>query len=172
MNGKRAPATPARADQTGSPTTQCLPGGEAEERTVTVEIEIPAGSAQRHRACVLIIAPHRPYADALSELLRAEGRQVETCYDGTSALHLADLLKPDIVLCDLDLRDVPSAYAVARALRLEPGLQHVRLVGLTGNDPTVCEEYAIRSGFNEVMRKSAEIAPLDQMITRSARRAF
>lgn len=167
MTGKRAPQPPAsaRPNDPHEATSTPADGG---KRSVTVEVVIASGLARQPTPCVLVIASYRGYADGLRALLRVDSRQIEMAHDGVDGLRVAGLIKPDIVLCDLELRGIPSAFGIARALRSDPSLEHVYLVGLTGNDPASCEEYALRSGFDEIVRKSGDISPIEAIIANRA----
>jgi CheY-like chemotaxis protein len=168
MSGKRGPASTGtwrdtRAQAPGSPGRR-----ELEARPVTQEIEVSGTGLLPYdgQPCVLIVASYSPYADALWELLRVGERQVEMASDGLQGLRLADLVRPDILLCDLELRGIPSAYAIARTIRSDPGFQHVHLVGLTERDLGPSQEYAIRAGFDEIVQKSDDMSPIEDLIRR------
>jgi hypothetical protein len=66
----------------------------------------------------------------------------------------------------MELRGIPSAYAIARTIRSDPGFKHVHLVGLTGHELGASEEYAVRAGFDEIVQKSGDIGPIEEVIRR------
>jgi CheY-like chemotaxis protein len=174
MSGKRIPASTGTWQDTRAQAPGSASSRESRPRPVTREVtrEIDVSGTslpQEGQPCLLIIASYSPYADALWELLRVGERQVEMAADGLQGLRLADLIRPDILLCDLELRGIPSAYAIARTLRSDPGFQHVHLVGLTGHELGASEEYAIRAGFDEIVQKSGDIAPIEEVIRRRHR---
>jgi CheY-like chemotaxis protein len=140
---------------------------EAHRRRITSEFEtVPADPRLDCQPCLLIIASKSVNAEALRELLQLDHRRIEVATDGAEALRLADLIRPDMVLCDLQLKGAPSAYAVAQALRSDPLFEHIYLVGLTSVAGPAPEEFAIRSGFDQVMPLSGDIRELEGLIQR------
>jgi CheY-like chemotaxis protein len=140
--------------------------GKLRSEPVTQEIELPPRPADRSQPCVLVVSSQLSYASAVCELLRVDGRRVDPAGTGLEALRLLAMIDPDIVLCDLEMRGIPSSYGVARAVRSHPGLEHVRLIGLTARDPAACQEQAMRAGFDDVVRKTGDIAPIEAVIAR------
>jgi two-component system CheB/CheR fusion protein len=80
---------------------------------------------------VLLVEDNLDAAEALSELLRMWGHEVEVAHDGVSALRTARTVEPDVVLLDIGLPGM-DGYEVARELRAIPGLAASRLIALTG----------------------------------------
>jgi CheY-like chemotaxis protein len=135
------------------------------DRPRTREIDVPAiGLEWPREPRVLVVASYPAYADGLTQLLRTEDRQVEVASSGIEALQLAGRSQPDIVLCDLELRGAPTAHGLARALRADPCFHDVYLVGLTVKALAGCEAEALRSGFDEVLQKSGDIEPIEELI--------
>jgi PAS domain S-box-containing protein len=91
---------------------------------------IPA-TAGGEPARVLLVEDNLDAAEALSELLRMWGHEVETAHDGVSALQTARQTRPGVVLLDIGLPGM-DGYEVARELRSTPGLAATRLIALTG----------------------------------------
>ncbi|MBA3253156.1 MAG: response regulator [Pseudomonadota bacterium] len=52
---------------------------------------------------ILMIEDNQDAAEALAELLRLAGHQVEVAPDGAKGLELFEHVRPDVVLCDLGL---------------------------------------------------------------------
>jgi two-component system, sensor histidine kinase len=137
-----------------------------ERRMVTREIEIaPAMGDSRKRPSILVIEAYRTIADALQDLLRADGWDVGKAYDGGVGLTLAHLLRPDIVVCDLQLRGPPTAFQLARTLRADPALKGIRLVAITTLESTDFWEYATQSGYDQILRKPVDIEQIEALIS-------
>jgi two-component system, chemotaxis family, CheB/CheR fusion protein len=89
------------------------------------------------------VAPHLPalrvlvaddnvdYADGVALLLRRSGYEVEVAYSGPEALLAAAESRPDVVVLDIGLPGM-DGYEVARRMRLDPGLDGLRVVGVSG----------------------------------------
>ncbi len=71
------------------------------------------GTAPRR---ILVTDDNQDAAKSLSMLLRLNGHEVETAYDGESAVEKADSYRPDIMLLDIGLPGM-NGYDVCRAIR-------------------------------------------------------
>jgi CheY-like chemotaxis protein len=67
---------------------------------------------------VLIVDDNVDAADSLAQLLEVSGYTTKVAYDGASALEIAEILRPAIVLLDLGLPDL-SGHQVAQRMRSE-----------------------------------------------------
>ena len=103
-----APVAPAQADSMGTP------------------VAAPPCTARS----VLVVDDNTDTVEMLAMLLREEGYEVSTAYDGRSALVVCDRVKPAVVLLDLGLPDM-TGLDVAREMRLRRGAD-VTLVAVSG----------------------------------------
>jgi CheY-like chemotaxis protein len=134
MNVKQGPtALPSPDENAPDPIEAGARGREPAE--ITQEILLPSAPiVHEARLSILIIDGYRVLADTLHELLTGNGWRVARAYDGMEGLSLADLFRPDVIFCDLQLRRRPDAYDVARTIRAKtPGVV-IHLVGLTTAD--------------------------------------
>ena len=74
------------------------------------------GVAKRHSLRILVADDERDTALTLAVILRDEGHEVHTVLRGDEALDLCRLLRPDVVIADINLPGA-SGYAIARELR-------------------------------------------------------
>ena len=65
---------------------------------------------------ILVADDNRDSVESLSVLLAASGCQVHTAYDGLQAVEMAQNLRPDVVLLDIDM-PVLDGYEAARRIR-------------------------------------------------------
>ena len=72
---------------------------------------------ERFRA--LLIEDHAELADATAALLHREGFDVRIALSGQEGLDAAPDFKPDLILCDLNLPDMPGAEVI-RLIRSNP----------------------------------------------------
>ena len=105
--------------------------------------KIPAGQCRRARQAlvsrectparrILLVDDNRDAADSMAMLLRLAGHEVRTAYDGQTALALARLQPPEVVICDISMPDM-SGFELARRLRQDLGLERLssgRVVGI------------------------------------------
>jgi CheY-like chemotaxis protein len=82
-------------------------------------------SDARHR--VLLIDDHLPLAEATAEFMQESGLEVRIATTGEEALGMVSTFRPEIVLCDLNLPDMPGPD-VARALRGTPAAKDSLIV--------------------------------------------
>jgi PAS domain S-box-containing protein len=79
---------------------------------------------------VLLVEDNADLAASMAELLRREGLEVRTAFSGREALEAAPDFHPQLVLCDLHLRDM-KGQEVVRGLRSIPATQGTHAVILT-----------------------------------------
>jgi CheY-like chemotaxis protein len=108
---------------------------------------------------VLIVDDNHNAADTLATLVRLLGHNVIAAYDGPSAVELALIFKPDVILLDLVMPDV-DGFAVARILRK---LQlPARIIALTAFTQPTFIQTAESAGFDIVVAKPATA---DQLVS-------
>src|SRR5688572_18568712 len=83
------------------------------------------------RCRVLIVDDNLDYVRSMTMLLRTMGHECSFAINGTVALAVARLFKPDTVLLDVGLPDGDGRLLAAQ-LRREPGLPEIRIVCVTG----------------------------------------
>ena len=143
----RLPAVAARAEQTQ---------------------RLPAKSPQAiaHRARILVVDDNVDMARGLVRLLELLGHDVQTAYDGPTAIATARAHRPDFVLLDLGLPGM-DGYQVARRLRQEQGSQDAVIIAVTGYGQ---EDYRCRSreaGFDHHLVKPIDYNALVTLISQS-----
>jgi DNA-binding response OmpR family regulator len=112
---------------------------------------------------VLVVDDNVDAADSLALFLKITGYQTRVAYDGRTAVEMAEILKPAVVLLDLGLPYL-NGHEVARRLRALPWGRTARLIALTGWGQ---EEDVLRSrasGFDEHLTKPVDPEMLIQHI--------
>lgn len=112
---------------------------------------------------ILVIDDQPDAADCLRILLGLTGHRVEAVYSGADGVSRARALIPDVVLCDIGLRDM-DGYAVARALRSEPATASVKLIALSGYVRPEDQRRAREAGFDVHVAKPADLRLLEELI--------
>ena len=113
-----------------------------------------AASAASHS--VLVVDDNMDAAISLATLLRLSGHSVSLAHDGPAALRLAATDPPDAVLLDLGLPGI-DGYEVARRMREMPGLEHTRLVALTGYGQEEDKRASWAAGFDAHLVKPVDL---------------
>jgi CheY-like chemotaxis protein len=80
---------------------------------------------------VLLIDDDEGFLNAMSLFLEDAGYEVATALDGPTGLAAAMQRRPDLIVLDVIMRRPDEGFAVARALRAEPGLGDVPILVLT-----------------------------------------
>src|SRR5687767_13198229 len=89
---------------------------------------------QRLNLRVLIAEDHPDVARAFGVLLREHGYQVQVCHSGLSAITMAPLFQPEILLLDIGLPGI-NGYEVARHLAQEMGPMRPYVIAITAYSP-------------------------------------
>ncbi|HKU90518.1 MAG TPA: response regulator [Steroidobacteraceae bacterium] len=113
---------------------------------------------------VLVVDDNEDAADALAQLLRVSGHEVDVAYNGMCALARVRARRPDIVLCDLGLPEL-SGFDFARAIRHEHA-DHIRLVAISGYDRPEDIRRSLEAGFDAHLAKPAQSADIESLFVR------
>jgi two-component system OmpR family response regulator len=88
-------------------------------------------NAKRLRLRVLIADDDRDTTTTLAMLLRDEGDEVHTTLRGDEVLEACRLLRPDVVIIDVNMPGM-SGYAIARELRERHGTLAPLMIAISG----------------------------------------
>ena len=91
----------------------------------------PLSSPGLHPSEIVLADDNVDAADLLSELLRAEGYQVHTAYDGQAAYDLAEQRRPAILLLDIGMPRL-NGYEVAHRVREHTWGETMSIIAVTG----------------------------------------
>jgi CheY-like chemotaxis protein len=112
---------------------------------------------------VLVVDDNPDAADSLALVLRLAGQEVQTAYDGPSALQRARELRPALVFLDLGMPGM-DGYEVARRLRGEPELCGAVLVALTGWGQEEDRRRSAEAGLDHHLVKPADPAAVQRLL--------
>jgi PAS domain S-box-containing protein len=127
-----------------------------------------AGVVYRGQTRVLLVEDDGEVAESMVALLEVLGHHVRVASDGLSALDVANLKPPDVMLIDVGLPDI-DGYEVARRVRQDPKLGRVVLVALTGYGRDEDKHKAMSAGFDHHLTKPIEVSELQRLVTRLSR---
>ena len=108
-----------------------------------------AGTSSRR---ILVVDDNTDAAESLQMLLQVYGHEVEVAFDGGAALRLAPEFRPELVFLDIGLPGM-TGYEVARKLRQEPSLAHIRIVALSGYGTESDQARSKEAGFDRHLVK-------------------
>jgi signal transduction histidine kinase/ActR/RegA family two-component response regulator len=119
---------------------------------------------------MLIVDDNRDAADSLAMLLRINGHDIRTAYDGAEALETASDFHPDVVLLDIGLPKM-DGHEVAAKIRQEPWGRPVCLIAVTGWSDEADRAKSRAAGFDHHLVKPLDTAHLAQLLDNVARSA-
>lgn len=112
---------------------------------------------------VLIVDDNVDTVLSFSMLLKASGHEVLTAHDGPTAVRIANEMLPDAILLDIGLPGL-NGYEVAKRIRLNPELNNVVLVALTGYGQEEDRQTSMQAGFNFHLVKPASFQQVKQIL--------
>ncbi len=107
---------------------------------------------------VLVADGDRVCADAVALLLNSHGVEASCTYDGREAIHLAQRMRPQNVIMDLEMPGA-SGFEVAHELRSHFG-RSIRLVAYAGQEFVIDRRRVREAGFDECVPKSESLIEL------------
>jgi PAS domain S-box-containing protein len=114
---------------------------------------------------ILVADDSRDAADSLSLMLRVQGHDVKTTYDGLEAVQAAATFRPEVALLDIGMPNL-NGYDAARQLRAAPWGREVLLVAMTGWGKEEDKRRAAEAGFDHHLTKPVEPAALEGVLAR------
>jgi PAS domain S-box-containing protein len=133
-----------------------LAGAAGQEMETTLEPGERLGQALR----VLIVEDNIDAGDSLSMLLRLHGHDVLVARTGPTALEVAAVFHPALVLLDIGLPGM-DGYEVARRLRANPEMTGITLCALTGYTPSEADRMRPQqAGFDHHFVKPVSVDTL------------
>ena len=112
---------------------------------------------------VLVIEDDEYSRDALAHLLVAEGYDAQSAHDGETGLALAQEIRPDVIVLDLNLPDI-NGKQVIRMIRANKSLSSIPILVVTGDDENA--QSAVEMGADGYLTKPLEFDDLTGAITR------
>jgi PAS domain S-box-containing protein len=121
----------------------------------------PAPALARRR--ILVVDDNEDAANSLATLLRFKGHDVRTAYDGISAVDVAALYQPDVILLDVGLPRL-NGFDAARRIRESEHGKDVILIALTGWGHAEDRRRSKEAGFDHHYVKPADPNVLDTLL--------
>lgn len=118
----------------------------------------PETQAPRLRR-ILVVDDNRDSADSLEMVLQFLGADVQTVYDGQSALEAMDTYRPCAMFLDIGMPEM-DGYEVARRVRQSPQGRDMTLIALTGWGQKEDLRRSHEAGFDRHLVKPADVDDL------------
>jgi len=129
----------------------------------TVSRSMAPSSPRSDRCRIVLVDDQADSREMLRMLLESRDHVVIDVEDGPSALEVISREKPDVAFIDIGLPAM-SGYEVAQRLRVQPALDDVLLVALTGYGAPSDVSAARAAGFDEHLIKPAELSKLEKIL--------
>ena len=117
---------------------------------------------------ILVVDDNRDAATTLATLLEAQHHQVQLAFDGVSALEVADVFNPEVVLLDIGLPGI-DGYEVARRLRTKDSMKDVLIVAISGYGQEDDRKRSQQVGFDYHLVKPVDPVMLKGILATEAR---
>lgn len=101
---------------------------------------------------ILVIEDNEQNLYLVKFILEKNGYQVNAAVDGQTGIEMADHLKPDLILLDIQL-PVMDGYAVARSLRANSNVANIPIIAVTSHAMVGDREKAMAAGCNGYIEK-------------------
>ena len=101
---------------------------------------------------VLVIEDDVRWRTWVESNLESAGHQVHTAPDGIVGLEMAAQVKPDVILCDIEMPRL-NGFGVLEALRQQPGLSDIPLIFLTSRNARVDQRKGMALGADDYLTK-------------------
>ena len=112
---------------------------------------------------ILVVDDNIDAASTLAALLRLSGQEVQTAHEGVTAIEIATLWRPALILLDIGLPGM-DGYEVAWRLRSNEQTKDIRLVALTGYGQEEDRRRAIQAGFERHLVKPVDLTQILELL--------
>ncbi len=112
---------------------------------------------------ILVVDDNADAADGMAMIFEMGGDSVRVAYDGESALEVAHLFRPEVVLLDIGMPGL-DGYEVASRLRKAPETRGAVLIAMTGWGQPQDKRNSARAGFHRHVVKPVEPDDLERQI--------
>ena len=117
---------------------------------------------------IVIVEDQPEVADLLEEMLSMDPYQVVKIHSSTGALSMIQAEKPDLVLLDIMMPDVPG-LEVLRYMRREPSLQKTPVVIVSAKTQPVDIHTGLEAGATAYLTKPVDITTLRETVAQVIR---
>ena len=119
--------------------------------------------ALREATTVLVAEDDEDIRLMMVMLLRMKGYKTAEARDGQETLEVAQELRPDLILVDLQLPRL-NGFGVARFVRQHETLHRVPIIVVSAHDPAKHRALALAAGCNAYVQKPIDFDSLDGLI--------
>jgi PAS domain S-box-containing protein len=119
---------------------------------------------RRARCRVVVVDDNRDAADSLAIMLKLNGHEVSSVYDGQAAIHAIRAQRPQAAVVDIGMPGC-DGYEVARALREDAWSESLVLIALTGWGQDEDKRRSEDAGFDHHFTKPVEPGVIESVLS-------
>jgi CheY-like chemotaxis protein len=112
----------------------------------TFKVVPSEGAGADTKMRVLVVDDDLDTVHSMAALIKIFGYEVQFAINGFAAIEIARRFRPDVILLDMNLPDV-NGDELARQLRFEPGLERMRIIGVSGHSGDAIKARVAEAGF-------------------------
>lgn len=112
---------------------------------------------------VLVVDDNQPSRELIVDILRPLALEVAEAPDGCTALALARVARPDLVILDLSMPCM-DGFAMLSELRRDPDFAATPVLAVTANAMPGERSKALLAGFSDFLTKPVRCAELRQRV--------
>jgi len=114
---------------------------------------------------ILVVEDNPDGAESMAEILQMYGHEVGIAGDGPTALKMAPMFKPDVVLLDIGLPKM-NGWDVARQLSAPRPLETPFIIAVTGYGRKEDRQHSAETGINLHLLKPVDPIELQAILER------
>ncbi|MEI7770542.1 MAG: response regulator [Chloroflexales bacterium] len=141
----------------------------AQDAPLEVAIIAPQAVPTGGTARILLAEDNEINIIAVSDYLRDRGYHLTVARNGREALALAEEVRPDLILMDIQMPEIDGLDATRR-LRTMPAFAHTPIIALTALAMPGDRERCLAAGANEYLTKPVRLKSLVEVIQRLVQR--
>ncbi|HKM43631.1 MAG TPA: response regulator [Limnochordia bacterium] len=112
---------------------------------------------------VLVIDDNRDLANLFCEYLNHQDYPATAAYSGEQGITIAKEQEPKVILCDIAMAGM-DGYEVARCIRGDDSLRHIRLIAVSGYASQADVERSLQAGFDQHLCKPVDLTEMMKML--------
>ena len=114
---------------------------------------------------ILVVDDNADAAESVAMIVKLSKHDVQVAHDGQTALEVAKVYRPHIVLLDIGLPGM-NGYEAAKRLRQDPNLANTLLVAMTGYGRQEDQRRSHEAGFDHHLVKPVDVDVIQGLLTR------
>src|SRR6185295_15452154 len=118
---------------------------------------------EKNKPIILVVEDTREVTMMIKDYLELAGYKVLTAQDGVDAIVQAKLIRPDLILMDVQMPRMDGMEAT-RKLRSEPDFRYTPIIALTALAMPSDRERCLEAGMDEYLSKPVNLKALIKII--------